>query len=54
VVVASGYNSEELMEGARTAGVVHVVHKPNTVEEFADVIHRFAPASNPPHPPQGV
>jgi hypothetical protein len=29
-----------------------VVYKPNTVEEFADVIHRLVPAPNP-SPPQG-
>ncbi len=52
VVLASGSISEELMTHARTAGVAHVVYKPNTVEEFADVIHRLAPAPNPRKSPE--
>jgi len=54
VVLASGSISEELMTHAQTAGVAHVVYKPSTVEEFADVIHRLAPAPNRPNPPQTI
>ncbi len=41
VIVASGFVSDELRSQAEAAGVKHVVYKPSTVEELADVVHQL-------------
>ncbi|MBC7984592.1 MAG: PAS domain S-box protein [Candidatus Obscuribacterales bacterium] len=40
VVITSGYINDQLQAGARAAGVRHLVHKPNTVDELCDVVQR--------------
>jgi CheY-like chemotaxis protein len=41
VIVASGFVSDELRSEAEAAGVRHVVYKPSTVEELAEVVHQI-------------
>jgi CheY-like chemotaxis protein len=41
VIVASGFVSDELRTKAEAAGVRHVVYKPSTVEELAEVVHQI-------------
>lgn len=41
VIVASGFVSDELRSQASAAGVRHVVYKPSTVEELAEVVHQI-------------
>jgi len=40
VVITSGYITEKLREGARLAGVRHLIYKPNTVDELCQIIQR--------------
>jgi two-component system cell cycle sensor histidine kinase/response regulator CckA len=46
VVITSGYISDALREGAREAGVRHLVYKPNSVEELTEVIRRLLEPEN--------
>lgn len=41
VIVASGFVSDELRSQAAAAGVRHVVYKPSTIEELAEVVHQI-------------
>lgn len=41
VVITSGYITEELRANALQAGVRHLIHKPNTVDELCEVIQRL-------------
>ena len=41
VVITSGYINEELQAGARSAGVRHLLYKPNTVDELCQSIERL-------------
>ncbi len=40
VILTSGNISDNLRESAALAGVGHVLHKPSTAEELAEVVHR--------------
>jgi len=40
VILTSGNISDDLRESAAHAGVDHVLHKPSTAEELAEVVHR--------------
>jgi CheY-like chemotaxis protein len=40
VVITSGYVSEQLQEGARAAGVRHIINKPDTVDELCAIVQR--------------
>ena len=40
VILTSGNVSDDLRESAAHAGVEHVLHKPSTAEELAEVVHR--------------
>ena len=40
VILTSGNISDDLRESAAHAGVEHVLHKPSTAEELAEVVHR--------------
>lgn len=44
VIVTSGFVSDELRIEAQAAGVRHVVYKPSTVEELANVVHEILEA----------
>jgi hypothetical protein len=40
VILTSGNISDDLRESAARAGIGHVLHKPSTMEELAEVVHR--------------
>jgi PAS domain S-box-containing protein len=40
VVITSGYVSEQLQEGARAAGVRHIINKPDTIDELCAIVQR--------------
>jgi len=40
VILTSGNITDDLRESAAHAGVSHVLHKPSTMEELAEVVHR--------------
>ncbi len=40
VILTSGNVSDDLRESAAQAGIDHVLHKPSTAEELAEVVHR--------------
>ena len=40
VILTSGNISDDLRESAAHAGINHVLHKPSTTEELAEVVHR--------------
>lgn len=42
ILLSSGRVTEELRERARAAGIAEVLHKPNSMEEISEVVHRFA------------
>jgi CheY-like chemotaxis protein len=46
VIVASGFVSDELRNEAEAAGVRHVVYKPSTVEELAELVHQIIAAES--------
>jgi DNA-binding NtrC family response regulator len=47
VVITSGYINEELLSGARAAGVQYLIHKPNTVDELCSVLQRVIHEKRP-------
>ena len=46
VVLASGYNTEELRQNAPAAGVRELIYKPNTVDELCAAVARIAHAQS--------
>lgn len=44
MIVASGFVSDELRSEAEAAGIRHVVYKPSTVEELAELVHQILEA----------
>jgi len=60
VIMASGYLTEELRTNAPSAGVSHLIYKPNTIDDLCDAVARYAnsqsgeESSSRPGPPEIV
>lgn len=41
ILLSSGRVTEDLRDRARAAGISEVLHKPNSIEEISEAVHRF-------------